>query len=122
MKTKTRKAPTVAAAGALDFVKTTRKSPMEANTNRPDVASKTLRDKAWEARERLEQADMRLAGVRAAHHTLHNDAESDSPLRPELLYTLLLILDDALEEIRSAMEQADYALMLVHRGESDGGR
>ena len=95
---------------------------MKANTYNEEMATMPMREKAWAARERLEQADMRLAGVRAAHHTLHNDAESDSPLRPELLYTLLLILDDALEEIRSAMEQADYALMLVHRGESDGGR
>ena len=95
---------------------------MEANTNKPEVATNPLRDKAWEARERLEKADMRLAGLRAAHHILHNDAESDSPLKSELLYPFLLILDDALEEIRSAIEQADYALMLVHRGESDGGR
>ena len=95
---------------------------MKTNTTQQEFTTKPMREKAWEARERLEQADMRLAGVRAAHHMIHSDAEGDSPIKPELLYPLLLILDDALEEIRSAMEQADYVLLLAQDGEADGGR
>ena len=95
---------------------------MKTNTTAAEMTTRPMRTLAWEARERLEQADMRLAGVRAAHHMLHSDAEGDSPLKPELLYTFLLILDDALEDIRSAMEQADFVLLLAQDGESDGGR
>ncbi len=95
---------------------------MKTNTEKQEMATRPMRTLAWEARERLEQADMRLAGVRAAHHMLHSDAEGDSPLNPDLIYPFLLILDDALEEIRSAMEQADYVLLLAQDGEADGGR
>lgn len=123
MTTKTRKAPTAATVEAFGFVTDYQEGhAVKTNTILPEVATNSLRNKAWDAREKLEQADMRLAGIRAAHHVLHNDAESDAPLNPELLYPFLLILDDALEQIRAAMESADYVLMLAHKGDSDGGR
>ncbi len=75
--------------------------------------------KAYEARMELEQADMRLCGVMAAHHMIHSNAESDSPISPELLYPYLMVLDDALEKIRSAMEHAEFVLSEVQRGGSD---
>ena len=83
------------------------------------MAKNNLRDRAYDARMALEQAGMRLAGVQAAHYILHNDSQSDAPLTPELLYPLLLVLDDALEQIRTAIEGADLVLTEVHRS---GGR
>jgi hypothetical protein len=82
----------------------------------------TLKNRAYDVRMELEQADMRLAGVRAAHHLLHSDAEGSSRISDELLYPFLLVIDDALEQIRSAIEHADFVLMEVHRDDgSDAG-
>ena len=78
--------------------------------------------KAYAARLELEQADMRLCGVMAAHHLLHSDAEGDSRISGELLYPFLMVLDDALETIRAAMEHAEFVLSEVQRGTSDAGR
>lgn len=84
------------------------------------MKNSTLKSRAYDVRMELEQADMRLAGVRAAHHALHSDQDGDSPMCAELLYPFLLILDDALEQIRSAIEHADFVLMEVHKsGEQD---
>ena len=123
MKPETRKAPAARTVGALDFVTNYQEGHvMKSNTAPTELATNHLSQKAWDARMKLEQADMKLAGVRAAHHLLHNNAESDAPMNSEMLYPFLLVIDDALEEIRAAIESADYALMLAHRGDSDDGR
>jgi len=119
MKPETRKASPAATGEALGFVKTDRRSPMKHTDTSPKSA---IAAKAYEARLELEQADMRLCGVMAAHHLLHSDAEGDSRISDELLYPFLMVLDDAMETIRAAMEHAEFVLSEVQRGGSDAWR
>lgn len=116
MKPETIKASPAATGEALGLVKTDWRSPMKHTDTSPKSA---IAAKAYEARLELEQADMRLCGVMAAHHMIHSNAESDSRISPELLYPFLMVLDDALEQIRGAMEAAEFVLSEVQRGGSD---
>lgn len=71
MKLKTRKAPEVAAAGALDFVKTDRRSPMETYTDSPIPTTGTVwllyteRGSffSWFSSHELAQASLDLLGA-----------------------------------------------------------
>lgn len=89
------------------------------------MASKTLKAEAHEARLQLEQANMRLTGIIAAHQLLHANAESDTPLAPGMLYSFLDILDEAIVEIRDGIEAASCLLLAVSSEEPppwcDGG-
>lgn len=85
------------------------------------MASNTLKNEAYEARLQLEQANMKLAGIIAAHDLLHISAESDTPMSAELMFPFLAILDGAIEDIRERIEAASCVLMALASEETPSG-